>query len=211
MKDKGKGTEGVVEISERSIVPSGVVENPRPLSAIYAVFEEYVLLDDDDEEEEEEDDDDEDEDEEEEDDDDEDDVFSASSHSDVNDDDDDQGGTGVKCQRMLMERGRMWMIRMWIKLRNLILRIEPEVEEGEIRHTYTLDEVLKMFNVNEDEFKFDFEEELNAFDINQQPEYQYKYVDEADNYDRVEVEDCSDEENMNEDTSEFPTLVEFFN
>ncbi|MFS7992873.1 hypothetical protein Hanom_Chr12g01087401 [Helianthus anomalus] len=58
---------------------------------------------------------------------------------------------------------------------------------------------------------FDSEEELNAFDMNQQPDYQYKYVEEADNYDRVEVEDRSDEESENVDTSNFPTLVEFFN
>ncbi|MFS7987393.1 hypothetical protein Hanom_Chr11g01022141 [Helianthus anomalus] len=81
----------------------------------------------------------------------------------------------------------------------LILRLEPDVEEGEIRHTYTLDEIIKMSHIDESTFKFDFEEELNQFDINQQPDYQYKYVDEADNYDRVEVEDCSDEENKNFD------------
>ncbi|MFS7912601.1 hypothetical protein Hanom_Chr02g00131881 [Helianthus anomalus] len=67
-----------------------------------------------------------------------------------------------------------------------------------------------MSNVNEDEFRFDFEEELNAFDINHQPEYEYKYVEDADMYDRVEVEDYTEEDSMNEDMSEFPTLMEFF-
>ncbi|MFS7987400.1 hypothetical protein Hanom_Chr11g01022221 [Helianthus anomalus] len=92
----------------------------------------------------------------------------------------------------------------------LNLRLEPDVEEGEIRHTYTLDEIIKMSHIDESTFKFDFEEELNQFDINQQPDYQYKYVEEDDNYDRVEVEDCSDEESQNVDTSDSPTLVEFF-
>ena len=60
------------------------------------------------------------------------------------------------------------------------------------------------------DFKFDFEVELNAFDINYQPEYEYKYVEDADMYDRVEVEDCTDDESENEDTSQLPTLMEFF-
>ncbi|MFS7896688.1 hypothetical protein Hanom_Chr00s005460g01729181 [Helianthus anomalus] len=60
------------------------------------------------------------------------------------------------------------------------------------------------------DFKFDFEEELNAFDINHQPEYEYKYVKDADMYDRVEVEDCTDDESVSEDTSKYPTLIEFF-
>ncbi|XP_021975258.1 glutamic acid-rich protein-like [Helianthus annuus] len=95
----------------------------------------------------------------------------------------------------------------------LILRLEHGVEEGEILHTYTLAEIIKMMHVDENEFKVDFEEELNQFDINQHPEYQYKYVEEADNYDKVEVEDWSDEgqsENVSVDTSSFPTLEEFF-
>ncbi|XP_022024183.1 trigger factor-like [Helianthus annuus] len=96
MRDKGKSAEGSIEVSERSIVPSLVVENPVPISAVSAVFDEDVLLDDvitaegDDE-------DDSEEDADEEKIDDPDDVFSASSHSDDdnNDDDDDQGGAGV--------------------------------------------------------------------------------------------------------------------
>ncbi|MFS7996084.1 hypothetical protein Hanom_Chr12g01125671 [Helianthus anomalus] len=83
-------------------------------------------------------------------------------------------------------------------------------EEGEIRHTHTMADIIKMTQIDDPNFKFDFENELNAFDINQQPDYQYKYVEEANNYDRVEVEDCSDEESMKVDTSNFPTLVEFF-
>ncbi|MFS7953079.1 hypothetical protein Hanom_Chr07g00614381 [Helianthus anomalus] len=96
------------------------------------------------------------------------------------------------------------------KVEKLILRLEPDVEEGEFRHTYTMAEIIELTKIVYPDFKFDFEEELNAFDINQQPEYESKYVDEADNYDRVEVEDCTDEESEFEDTSNFPTLVEFF-
>ncbi|MFS7953544.1 hypothetical protein Hanom_Chr07g00619951 [Helianthus anomalus] len=90
LKNKGKGVEGVIETSERSIDPSTILEspipNPCPISAMSAIFEEDVLLDDvindeDDEEEKV---------------DDHDDVISASSHSNNDDDDDSQGGTGVK-------------------------------------------------------------------------------------------------------------------
>ncbi|XP_022040664.1 FK506-binding protein 5-like [Helianthus annuus] len=185
MRDKGKSAAGSIAVAERSIVPSLVVENPVLISSVSAIFEENVSLEDiavDDEEDDSEEDDNEEGDDGE--DDDEEKVFYASSHgSDDNNDDNDN--------------------------QELILRIEPHVEEGEIRYTYTLDEVLKMFNVNEDEFKFDFKEELNAFDINHQPEYEYKYVEDADVYDRVEVEDCSDEEDVSEDTSELPTLMDW--
>ncbi|XP_021971948.1 glutamic acid-rich protein-like [Helianthus annuus] len=95
----------------------------------------------------------------------------------------------------------------------LILRLEHDVEEGEILHIYTRAEIIKMMNVEENEFNFDFEKELNEFDINHQPAYQYKYVEEADNYDKVEVEDWSDDDqskNVDSDTSSFPTLAELF-
>ncbi|XP_035842227.1 glutamic acid-rich protein-like [Helianthus annuus] len=103
MKFKGKGVEGS-EITERSIVPSTVpespIQNPRPISAVSTIFEEYVLLEDviNDEGDDEEDDDEEDDEEDKVDD--ADDVFSASSHSDDgNDDDDSQGGNGVKATK----------------------------------------------------------------------------------------------------------------
>ncbi|KAJ0621736.1 hypothetical protein HanIR_Chr01g0012091 [Helianthus annuus] len=62
MKDKGKGVEGSSVVSERSINPAMVVENPEPISAVCGLFEEYTPLeelmggssDEDDEEEEEE-------------------------------------------------------------------------------------------------------------------------------------------------------------
>ncbi|XP_035833195.1 uncharacterized protein LOC110877828 [Helianthus annuus] len=234
MKNKGKGVEGVSDVSEKAIVTSTVLEspvqNPRPISAVSGIFEEDVLIDDviDDEEDVEEDDEEEDVDEEKTDD--ADDVFSASSHSDDDNNDDDQGGTGIKVTEASNEEnvddylhddvneepedatgeGENVDDQNVDKREKLILRLEPEVEEGEIRHTYTMNDIIEMTRIDDPNFKFDFEEELNDFDVNQQPEYQYKYVEEADNYDRVEVEDCSGEENVNVDTSNFPTLVEFF-
>ncbi|XP_022024466.1 glutamic acid-rich protein-like [Helianthus annuus] len=105
MKDKGKGMEGSVEVVERSIVPSLVIENSVPLSSVSGVFEENVSLEDlasdDDEEDEEEDVGEEGDDEE---DDDEEKVFSASSHGSDNDDDDAQGGMGLKVTEASKER-----------------------------------------------------------------------------------------------------------
>ncbi|XP_021980548.1 nonsense-mediated mRNA decay protein 2-like [Helianthus annuus] len=102
MKDKGKSAEGSV-IAERSIVlstdPESPIQNPVPISAVSAIFEEDVLREDlgnDDEEEEDDDEEDDDEENDDDEDDDEEKVFSASSHSsDDIDDNDDQGDTGV--------------------------------------------------------------------------------------------------------------------
>ncbi|MFS8034198.1 hypothetical protein Hanom_Chr17g01578411 [Helianthus anomalus] len=63
----------------------------------------------------------------------------------------------------------------------LILCLEHDVEEGEILHTSTRAEIVKMMVIDDNEFNFDFEEELNKFDINHQPKYKYKYVEDADN------------------------------
>ncbi|XP_022040940.1 glutamic acid-rich protein-like [Helianthus annuus] len=197
MKNKGKGVEGVSEITERAIIPSSVsklpVQNPCPISAVSGIFEEDVLIDDvNDDEEDVEKDDDEEEDVDEDKTDDADDVFSASSHSDDDNDDDGQGGTGIKVTEASTEEnvddylhddaneepenaegeGENVDDQNVDEYEKLILRIEPDVEEGEIRHTYTLDEYLKLTHVDENNFKFDFEEELNDFDINRQPEYQ---------------------------------------
>ncbi|XP_022024903.1 protein SETSIP-like [Helianthus annuus] len=182
MKDKGKNAEGSVAVAERSIVSSLVIENPIPISSIASIFEEDVSLEDlagnDNDEEDDEEDDEEGGDDEEGDDDEK--VFSASSHGsdDDNNDDDDQGGTGVTVFEASKEQnvddymnheaneetegaegeGEHGDDQNVDQVEKLILRIEPHVEEGEIRHTYTLDEVLKMFNVNENEFNLDFEE-----------------------------------------------------
>ncbi|KAJ0621753.1 putative acting on peptide bonds (peptidase) [Helianthus annuus] len=243
MKNKGKDVqiEGDAEVIERAIVvseptidPETSILDPCPISSVSGVFDDDVEVDEekDDEEEEEDDDDD---------DilkDDAEDVYSASGDDDDDgNDDDDQGATGIK----VTETSNEEKIDEYLHddaneesenaksegehddtenvdesddhVTRLILRLEHGVEEGEILHTYTLADIIKMTHIEEINFKFDFEEDLNQLNINQQPEYQYKYVEDADNYDRVEVEDCSDEEqseNVHVDTSNLPTLAEFF-
>ncbi|MFS7971806.1 hypothetical protein Hanom_Chr09g00837211 [Helianthus anomalus] len=199
MKNKGKGVQvkGVYEVTERAIVPSIVpespIQNPCPISAVSGVFDEDVEVDDvvnDDEE------DDDEEDEEEVKKDDADDVFSANSDhdDDDNDDDDHHGSTDIKVTDAFTEEnvddylhddaneepenaegeGEHDDSKNVDDSEKLILCLEPDIKEGEIRHTYTLDEIIKMTHVEDIDFKFDFEEELNQFDINQQPDYQYK-------------------------------------
>ncbi|XP_021985290.1 glutamic acid-rich protein-like [Helianthus annuus] len=215
MKDKGKGVESSVAAVERSIVPSLVIENPVPISSVSALFEDPVTLEDlaaDDDEEDDEEDEDEEGDEDEGDDEDDDDdekVFSASSHSSDDDDDDAQGGMGIKSQGA-EGKGESDDTQNVEHAEKLILRLDTYREEGEHFHTYTLEKIKEMTRMVDPDFKFDFEEELNAFDINHQPEYEYKYVEDADMYDRVEVEDCTDDESVSEDTSQYPTLMEFF-
>ncbi|MFS8034660.1 hypothetical protein Hanom_Chr17g01583781 [Helianthus anomalus] len=180
MKNKGKGvqSEGVIEVSERAIVPAIVpespIQNPHPISV-----------------------DDEEEDDDEGKKDDADDVFSASSHDDDDDgNDDDQGTSGIKVTEESNEEnvddylqddaneepenvegeGEHVDDKNDDDSEKLILRLERDIEEGEIRRTYTLDEIIKLTHIDENEFKFDFEEELNEFDINQQHEYEYKYL-----------------------------------
>ncbi|MFS7966343.1 hypothetical protein Hanom_Chr09g00772671 [Helianthus anomalus] len=169
MQDKGTNVEGSV-IAERSIVlstdPKSPIQNPTPISSISAIFDEDVLLEDMGVDDVDNDEDDDEEDDEEENDDKKDDDEKVFSASSYSSDDNDDDDD------------------------------QGGAEEGEIRYTYTLDEVLKMFNVNEDEFKFDFEDELTAFDINHQPEYEYKYVEDADVYESVEIQDSTDEESV---------------
>ncbi|MFS7930545.1 hypothetical protein Hanom_Chr04g00345571 [Helianthus anomalus] len=220
MKNKGKSAqvEGVIEVTERAIVSSKGSESPCPIMSVpgdedHEEDEDDNLKDDADE------------------------VYYV--HGDDNDgnDDDDQGTSGIKVTEASNEK----KIDEYLQdnaneepenasrerehnnaekddeivdhSTRLILRLEHDVEEGEILHTYTRAEIVKMMVIEDSEFNFDFEEELNKFDINLQPEYQYKYVEDADNYDKVEVEHCSDEdqsENVNVDTSSFPTLAELF-
>ncbi|MFS7953802.1 hypothetical protein Hanom_Chr07g00622841 [Helianthus anomalus] len=171
MKNKGKGVqvEGVSEVTKRAIVPSIVpespIQNPCPISSVFGILDEDVEVDDvvDDDEE------DDDEEDEEEDDikkDDADDVFSTNSdHDDGDDDDNDQGSTSIKHDDTKnVDESDDHVSR-------LILCLEHGVEEWEILHTYTLAEIIKMTHIDENELKFDFEEELNKFDNNQQPEY----------------------------------------
>ncbi|XP_022031798.1 nuclear polyadenylated RNA-binding protein 3-like [Helianthus annuus] len=209
MKDKVKGAEGSIAVAERSIEDVSLED----------------LAGDDNEEDDEEGGDDEEDDDDEK-------VFSASSHGSDNDNenDDNQGGMGIKVTEPSSEKtvdnylndsvneevegadgkGEHGDDQNVEQVEKLILRIEPHLEEGEHIHTYTLDDIKEMTRMVDADFMFDFEDELNAFDINHQPEYEYKYVEDADVYDRVEVEDCSDEESVDEDTSQFPTLMEFF-
>ncbi|MFS8001883.1 hypothetical protein Hanom_Chr13g01195551 [Helianthus anomalus] len=218
MKNKGKSIqlEGVSEVTERAVVltsvPESPIQNPQPISVNSGIFEEDVEIDDVVNEDEEDDEDDEEEDDE------------------AKKDDADDGTSGIKVTEESNEEnvddylqddaneepenaegeGEHVDDQNVDDSEKLILRLEPDIEEGEIRHTYTLDEIIKLTHFDENEFKFDFEEELNKFDINQQHDYEYKYVEETDNYDRVEVEDCSDEEILNVDTFDFPMLVKFF-
>ncbi|XP_022031498.1 intracellular protein transport protein USO1-like [Helianthus annuus] len=73
-----------------------------------------------------------------------------------------------------------------------------------------LDVYREMLNDVNPENPIDLEADLESFDINKQKDYKYNYVEDADQYDRVEVEDGSDNEDVPEDTSKFPTLMEFF-
>ncbi|XP_021984658.1 uncharacterized protein LOC110880444 [Helianthus annuus] len=222
MKDKGKGVGSSSAVTERSIVPSMVVENPEPISAISGLFEDYTPLeelmgDSDDEDDEEEDEEEDDKDEK---------VYSASSHGSNNDDDDAQGGTRLKVTEASTEKNVDDLMNESVNeesggadrqgesgdaqnvqhAEKLILRLDTYREEGEHFHTYTLEAIKEMTRMVNPDFKFDFEEEmnaefeeeLNAFDINQQLAYEYRYVEEADMYDRVEVEDWTDDENRDE-------------
>ncbi|MFS7890128.1 hypothetical protein Hanom_Chr00s000007g01615151 [Helianthus anomalus] len=145
MKDKGKGVpiEGVAELSEREIVvseptidPETSILDPCLISSVFGEFDD-------------------DEDNEEDDNliDDADEVYS------VHDDDDDQAMSGIKVtEASNEENGNAEDVDHVIRL---ILHLEHGVKEGEIRHTYTLAEIIKMTHVDENEFNFDFEEELN--------------------------------------------------
>ncbi|XP_035844684.1 protein bfr2-like [Helianthus annuus] len=147
--------------------------------------EEDVEEEGDDEDDEDEDDDDEDD---EEDDDDEK-VFSASSHGSDNDDDDAQDGMGIKVTEASKERtvddlmndsvneetwgaegkGESGDAQNVEHVEKLILRLDTYREEGEHFHTYTLEKIKEMTRMVDPDFKFDFEEELNIFNINHQP------------------------------------------
>ncbi|XP_035845237.1 glutamic acid-rich protein-like [Helianthus annuus] len=156
-------------------------------------------------------------------------VFSASNHGSDNNNDDAQGGIGLKVTEASTEKTVDDLMNDSVNeesggaegkgesdddqnvehVEKLVLRLDTYREEGEHFHTYTLETIKEMTRVVNPDFKFDFEEELNAFDINHQPEYEYKYVEDADMYNRVEVEDWTDDEDASEDTSQLPTLMEF--
>ncbi|XP_021975181.1 glutamic acid-rich protein-like [Helianthus annuus] len=99
MQDKGKGVKGSSVVLERSIVPSMVVDNPEPISAISGLFEDDTpmneLIGDSDEDDEEEDEEEDEKDEK---------VFSASCHGSDDDDDDAAGGTSLKVTEASTEK-----------------------------------------------------------------------------------------------------------
>ncbi|MFS7977663.1 putative acting on peptide bonds (peptidase) [Helianthus anomalus] len=197
--------------------PESPILNHVPISAVSSIFEEEVLLENmddndvvDDEDDDEEDDGERNDDKEDDDDDDDDDekVSSANIHS--SDDDDDQGVTSVTVTKASNEKNvddymnddanevsedadgegenvNDQNVDNVEKAEKLILRLEPEIEEGEFRHVYTIADIKEMTRMVDPDFKFDFEDELNAFDINHQPEYEYKYVEDVDVYDWVEI------------------------
>ncbi|MFS7966690.1 hypothetical protein Hanom_Chr09g00776741 [Helianthus anomalus] len=178
MKNKGKSAqvEGVVEVTERAIVPLTVTE----LSILETCSITSIPGNEDDEEVEE-------------DDNLKDDADKVYSVHDDDNDDNDQGTSGIKVTEASNEKnvdgylqeneneepenakgeGEQGNVEkddeIVDKSTRLILRLEHNVEEGEILHTYTLAKIIKMTHVDENEFNFDFEEELNKFDINQQP------------------------------------------
>ncbi|XP_035838210.1 serine/threonine-protein kinase GIN4-like [Helianthus annuus] len=204
MKEKGKAVEGS---SVMSIVPSMVVDNPVPISSVPGIVEEEIqsskLIGDEEEE------DDEDDDEEEF-------VYSASSHSSKgNDDDDAAGGTGVRISEASKEKVVEDLLNDTVNEESGEAGGKGESSKNQIVEHHEplflcLDVYREMLNDVNPENQIDLEADLESFDINKQKDYKYNYVEDADQYDRVEVEDCSDNEDVSEDTSKLPTLMEFF-
>ncbi|XP_022003671.1 COP1-interactive protein 1-like [Helianthus annuus] len=149
MKDKGKGVEGS---SEMSIVPSMVIDNPEPISAVPDLFEEETptpkLI----------------------------------------------GGSGVRVTEASNEKVVEDL------LNDTINEESGEAEgKGESSKTQIVEHHEPLF-VRLEEYK----------EMLKNQDYKYDYVEDADIYDRVEVEECSDNEEVPEDTSKLPTLMEFF-
>ncbi|KAJ0814639.1 hypothetical protein HanPSC8_Chr17g0788101 [Helianthus annuus] len=214
MKDKGKGLEGSSATPILDIIPVMEVENPQPISAISGLFEEPTSLheligasseeeDDEDEEGEKEDDKD-------------DFVFSASSHSSQDDDDDDAtGGTGVRVSDASNDKVIDDLMDDTVNEENDESDGKGESDQNQIVEHYeplylNLDAYKESLKDVHPETPFDFEEELESFDINKQNDYKYNYVEDADQYDRVEIKECSDSEEVPDDTTKLPTLMEFF-
>ncbi|XP_022024970.1 eukaryotic translation initiation factor 5B-like [Helianthus annuus] len=213
MKDKGKGVEGSSAVPVLALVPSMFTENPEPISAVSGLFEDethmHELIGDSS---------DEDGDENEENDEDEEDdfVFSASSHSSKgNDDDDAAGDSGFRVTEVANEKAVDDLMNDTVNEESSEASGKGESDKTQIvEHSEPLflrldvyREMLKDVNL---EIPFDLEEDLESFDINKQKDYKYDYVEDADQDDRIEVEDCSDSEDVPEDTSKLPTLMEFF-
>ncbi|MFS7909559.1 hypothetical protein Hanom_Chr02g00095981 [Helianthus anomalus] len=171
MKDKGKGLEGSSTTPILDIIPVMEIENPQPISAISGLFEEPTSLheligasseeeDDEDEEGEKEDDKD-------------DFVFSASSHSSQDDDDDDDatGGTGVRVTDASNEKVVDDLMNDTVNEENDESDGKGESDQNQIVEHYeplylNLDAYKGSLKDVHPETPFDFEEELESFDLN---------------------------------------------
>ncbi|MFS8024411.1 hypothetical protein Hanom_Chr16g01462931 [Helianthus anomalus] len=71
---------------------------------------------------------------------------------------------------------------------------DNDIVEGEYVHNYTKEELARLCIIDEDEFVFDFEEELLDTENDEKHEaYVLKPVAEANDYDEVEIEDDFDD------------------
>ncbi|XP_022031674.1 glutamic acid-rich protein-like [Helianthus annuus] len=186
MKDKGKGVEGSSAMPEMALVPSMVIDNPEPISAVSGLFEEetpmHELIGGENEEDDEDDDEDEF-------------VYSASSHSSKgNDDDDAAGGSGVRVTEAANE-----------KVVDDLMNDTVNEESGEASGKGESDKTQIVEHSEPLFLRLDVYKEMLK-----DKDYKYDYVEDADQYDRVEVEECSNSEDVPEDTSKLPTLMEFF-
>ncbi|XP_022003442.2 titin-like [Helianthus annuus] len=129
MKDKGKGVEGSSAVTERSIVPSMVVDNPEPITAISGLFEDETHLEE------------------------------------------LMGGTGLKATEASSEKTVDDLMNDSVNEESGEASGKGESSKTQIvEHTEKLilglDVYREMMHTVDPEFKFDFEEELNTFDIN---------------------------------------------
>ncbi|XP_021996420.1 nucleoprotein TPR-like [Helianthus annuus] len=95
-----------------------------------------------------------------------------------------------------------------------IIYICHDVEDGEIVHNYTREEMMEMLGVDDENFKFDFEEDLGK--TSPEGDYVFKMVDEVDNFDNVVMEDDSESDKdepfhySSKDSEDFLTFTELF-
>ncbi|KAJ0835991.1 hypothetical protein HanRHA438_Chr16g0761721 [Helianthus annuus] len=91
-----------------------------------------------------------------------------------------------------------------------------DVEEGEFVHNYSCEELMEMMGINDESFKFDFEEELEKINPDEAESYVFKDVSEANDFNNVVVEDDIDSDNdepfrySGEGSEDFPTFAELF-
>ncbi|MFS8007729.1 hypothetical protein Hanom_Chr14g01264461 [Helianthus anomalus] len=143
-------------------------------------------------------------------------------NDDKGDDDEDnnQGGTGlVKGDTEHDEENSgiftdVTPLMVVPEILHIMIYLEHGVEEGEFFYNYSKEEIEKMMGIDENLFEFDFEEELNNINISKLDDYVFRYVEDADNYDNVVVEDDYVDKTAKyygEGTNEFPSFQELFN